>query len=301
MKSVLTHSSSVVRYIVTHPANRRRRGRQLAHAVLFQVRGRLGLSTRTRIGLHSWMSVDLHSTSGSKVVYANPPDWNEMTAWRRILRPGDLFVDVGANVGAYSIWAAECGADVIAVEPHPVTAARLQRNVALNPYPIEVRQAALAETPGVLRLTTGLDSCNHLLLGADDGSGDRVDGIDVAVETLDDIVGTADPILIKIDVEGAEELVLRGGLTAIAEGRVLGLQLEWNTLSADLFGRARDSVTDLLLEHGYTFFHPRATGELVSCTRPRVGADVFALRPEAIERLRGGSGDASLRRAPSRI
>jgi FkbM family methyltransferase len=40
-----------------------------------------------------------------------------MQVWRQALRGGGLFLDVGANVGAYTIWAAECGAEVIALEP----------------------------------------------------------------------------------------------------------------------------------------------------------------------------------------
>ena len=57
-----------------------------------------------------------------------------MIAWRRVLRPGDLFLDVGANVGSYTIWAGELGADVIALEPAPDTYALLLENIDLNGY-----------------------------------------------------------------------------------------------------------------------------------------------------------------------
>ncbi len=312
MSSVLTHSAQVARFVLTHPANRGRRGRQLTRAVLFQLRGRLGFSTRTRIGERSWMQVELHAASGSKVVYANPPDFNEMIAWRRILRPGDLFVDVGANVGSYSLWAAECGTDVIAIEPHPQTAARLRRNVALNPYPIQVRQVALADRPGRLWLTSGLDSENHLLVGPDgpagpdragrqsdgpDRAGRQSDGpdragrqsdpagIEVAVQTLDDLVESRHPVFVKIDVEGAEELVLRGATRALTDERILAIQLEWNSASADLLGRGRDVVAELLTGHGFRLFRPSARGDLVWCPHPDVGPDVFAVRPEVLTRL----------------
>ena len=52
-------------------------------------------------------------------------------------RRGDLFVDVGANVGSYSIWATELGAEVIALEPAEDTFALLEENAALNGYPIK--------------------------------------------------------------------------------------------------------------------------------------------------------------------
>ena len=62
-----------------------------------------------RLGERSWLWVDLHRTAASKALYANPPDVPEMLVWRRALRDGGLFVDVGANVGTYTIWAAEQG------------------------------------------------------------------------------------------------------------------------------------------------------------------------------------------------
>ena len=43
-----------------------------------------------------------------------------MLVWQQALRPGDLFVDVGANIGSYAIWAADLGADVIALEPQRI-------------------------------------------------------------------------------------------------------------------------------------------------------------------------------------
>src|SRR5438309_1064711 len=86
---------------------------------------------RCWLGDRSRLWVDLHRTAAAAVVYANPPDFAEMQAWRRHLRPGELYIDVGANVGTYAIWAAELGAEVIALEPAPDTFALLQENIAL--------------------------------------------------------------------------------------------------------------------------------------------------------------------------
>jgi len=59
---------------------------------------------------------DCSGPKSARAVLGNPPDAPEMRAWRRILRPHDLFVDVGAHVGLYSIWALDAGATVIAAE-----------------------------------------------------------------------------------------------------------------------------------------------------------------------------------------
>ena len=114
--------------------------------------------TLTRLGLRSSVWADLHRTGASKVVYANPPDYPEMLAWRQVIRRGDLFVDVGANIGSYAIWAGEMGAEVIALEPADDTFALLVENVTLNGYPIMAIQAAAGATCGTARFTTGRDS-----------------------------------------------------------------------------------------------------------------------------------------------
>lgn len=111
MVSVLRTSFEVVRFIWLHPANKGRRLRQLAAAASFQARGRiLRRPTKARIGERSFITAELHQTAASRAVYANPPDWPEMLVWRRRLKPRDLFVDVGANVGIYTVYAGDLGA-----------------------------------------------------------------------------------------------------------------------------------------------------------------------------------------------
>ena len=102
--------------------------RAVLRAVRYQAQVRL-LRRRAmaRLGERSRLWVDPHRTAASMVIYANPPDLPEMLVWRRALRDGGLFVDVGANVGTYTIWAAELGAEVIALEPAADTFGLLRR------------------------------------------------------------------------------------------------------------------------------------------------------------------------------
>jgi FkbM family methyltransferase len=264
----------VLRYVWSHPANRRRRLRGVARATVFQLRGRVGQRTLTAIGRHGRMWAQLHYTAASKVLYANPPDWNEMQAWRRILRRGDLFLDVGSNVGSYALWAADAGAEVIAIEPSPDAATKLRENVGLNAFPITVLQCGLAAEPGRMTLTRGQDSNNHLML-------DPVAvGDEIEVDTLDRVLGGRYAAGVKIDVEGAERLVLEGAGRALAEHRIGVLQLEWNELSERVLGDSRAPVAELLGRHGYVLRRPDPRGVLrethVADTR---GEDVFAVRP----------------------
>lgn len=71
---------------------------------------------------------------------------------RELLRPGDVFVDVGAWIGPVSLWAARCGATVIALEPDPVACAALLDHVAWNEVDVTVVAAAAGTSPGLARL-----------------------------------------------------------------------------------------------------------------------------------------------------
>jgi FkbM family methyltransferase len=281
----------VLVYVWTHPANRGARLRGIGRGVAFQIRGFLGMPTMTTIGGNTRMWAVRHYAAASKVLYANPPDWPEMQAWRRILKPGDLFVDVGSNVGAYALWAADMGVRVIAIEPGRRASEWLRRNVALNGHPIEVVECALGAETGYSTLTAGKDTTNHLVLEIPDSPGSAATGCGttVRVDTLDGLVGDRTVAGVKIDVEGAERLVLAGATRAIGERRVAVLQIEWNRQSEMVFGEDRSAIVAMLSQHGYTFMRPDRTGRLLPTDPSGYGADIFAVA-DAASFVRSGPG-----------
>ena len=266
----------MARTIANHPGNRYNRAARLAAAFGFQMTGRL-LKRRklTRIGTHSYMWADVHNGASFKAYCGNPPDWSEMTAWRRLLRRGDLFIDVGANSGSYTLWAADAGAEVIAIEPDTASRHLLLENIALNGYSVEVLPIALGPEPGRMLLTSGL-GVNYLLPDGTDGSS-RVPSQEVVVETLDNVIGDLTAKGVKIDVEGAELLVLQGARRALAEQRIRCIQLEWNLSSLSPLGTGRQPVALLLDGYGYGLFRPDSQGELHFVEQVTDDADVFAM------------------------
>ena len=265
---------SLPAYIVRHPANRRHPVRALERAAAFQIRGRLtGRPAIAEIGgLRMWVPVG--SAAATKVLYGSPPDWPEMTAWARLLRTGDRFIDVGANVGTYALWAASRGATVVAVEPDRDAIRWLGKNVALNPgVEISVVPAAVADRAGTTELTVGLDTENRL--GA---------GRSVPATTLDELVGGIPTAGVKIDVEGFEEIVLDGATETLERGLVRTFQLEWNSASERALGRSRQPVADRLLRAGYTLSRADERGALHPCSGHGYGADVFAVRSRVAPR-----------------
>jgi len=119
--------------------------------------------------------------------------------------------DVGAHIGFFSLLLARRARLVVALEAHPVNAARLRRNVELNDLPVHVVEAAVWREAGTVSLRVAPMSGMHAVVdSADDGT------VTVAAITLDQLLADyPPPDLVKIDVEGAEVAVLEGATTAL--------------------------------------------------------------------------------------
>lgn len=262
------HAGYIVRFIWAHPSNRGRRVRALFRFARFQLRGRiLRRNTLVPLGQRSKIIASLHRQAVSKAVCANPPDYAEMLIWRQVLKPGDLFVDVGANAGSYTIWACDLGAEVIALEPAMDTYDMLVENVALNGYPVHTMCAAAGATSGAARFTSGQDALNRLDPGG---------SAEIQMVTIDSIIKDRTVAGMKVDVEGFEFEVLRGCEQALADQRLRLIQLEWNASSTAAVGTDRKPVADLLAKHGYSLYRPSPDGMLVPLTDIGFGPDVFA-------------------------
>lgn len=142
----------------------------------------------------------------------------EVEVFRKAVRPGDLVLDVGANIGAHTVFLAQAvgptGA-VIAFEPQRLMFQTLCANVALNSLVnVHCQQAAVGDSPGVVIVPT-LDPTRENNFGGV-SVGSRSNGEPVPVVRLDDLHLNRCR-LIKIDVEGMELQVLRGAAKLIEQ------------------------------------------------------------------------------------
>lgn len=148
-------------------------------------------------------------------------EFDDMSFVTHFLRADDLFADVGANVGAYTVLASGVsGARTVCFEPSPSTFQYLEQNVRINDLASKVRMfnAAVGRSPGRLRLTQNLGTENHICQQTG-----RDGGVEVEVTTLDTVLAATPPALMKMDVEGfetealggAEALLSRPGLEAM--------------------------------------------------------------------------------------
>jgi FkbM family methyltransferase len=144
------------------------------------------------------------------------PDYNleELDFLRAHTPVGGVFVDVGANVGTYAMALARhvgSGGKVIAIEPHPVTHARLAFNNAASGY-TQVRLVAAAAGPadGELMIETDGENlgASHIVSGEASGRAIRVPSL--RLERILEEAGASHVDALKIDVEGFEDRVLTG-------------------------------------------------------------------------------------------
>lgn len=211
---------------------------------------------------------------------------------QRILKPGGVFYDVGANIGFFTLWGARCvgsTGEVHAFEPVPANRQRIEATIAANALKyVAVNGAAVSDEIGTLTLYLP-ESVTNSGWASVVPSERRTVAIDVPTTTLDDYVlggeGRRMPNLIKIDIEGSEPRALSGMRRMLAAADAPDLIIEVNPY---LLGRSDSSpaaLVDPLVAAGYHVF---LIDERGLSPRPDAGqlaelVDVFATkRPQDV-------------------
>src|SRR5712691_2896772 len=135
-------------FILSHPLNRGRPLSTLGRFAAWQVASRLRADIEFEWIEGAKLIVSRGMTGATGNIYCGLHEFVEMGFLLHLLRPNDLFLDVGANIGSYTILAAGvCKARAIAFEPDPGAARMLRRNIAINHLNAlaDVREAALGE------------------------------------------------------------------------------------------------------------------------------------------------------------
>ena len=187
--------------------------------------------------------------------YCGLHEFEDMSFLLHYLRPQDLFVDVGANVGSYTILASgHSGCHSISFEPVPNTFEHLMENIRFNSIndKVDAYNIAIGSEEGIINFTTGLDAGNHVV---NDSNTDHT--IEVKIQTLDKALSSQSPVFIKIDVEGYEYKVLEGAVKVLQNSSLQVLVIEQSTPDKT-FGQNNLTIEQLLFENGFKLFtyHP---------------------------------------------
>ncbi len=174
------------------------------------------------------------------------------------LKTGDVFYDLGANAGYFSLAAAKKVGNTgiaYAFEPMPENIDFLEKHIEANSVPnIEIIPVAVADKEGSVRFTTGNNLSANTYKESSANYKPNSDFIDVPTDTLDNLVygpkGLRKPSYIKIDVEGAEFDVLKGARKLLQEERPILLLSTHDRYVEGI----KEECFDLLKSVGYTDF-----------------------------------------------
>lgn len=218
------------------------------------------LGRPTTVELSRWdlrMSFPTQRKGFGKFIFAFRESYEpELAYLEKILSPGKVFVDVGANYGVYALVASKLVGEtgkVLAFEPTTRSFAILRQNIELNgSLNVDAFQVALTDTRGKAWLNYGWDPVGNWL-GAKPL--EKKPGEEVQAESLDQLLeenGVGHVDVIKIDVEGAEELVLRGAGRCLTTHSPV-VVFEFNPGCARRLGLSPWGARDLLESLGYEF------------------------------------------------
>lgn len=234
---MLEKFARTVEFILHHPISKRRPVRSLARYAWWQLQSRLRKELTVNWIGSTQLAVRSGMTGATGNIYCGLHEFPEMAFTLHLLREGDLFCDVGANVGSYSVLASGARrAATIAIEAAPETAQHLRRNVALNEAEnlVEVREVLVGRSVGTAGFTYGKGPYNYVIEANDPDA--RV----LPMSTLDVILGDRCPVFIKLDVEGYEEEVFEGSSTTLRDPRLKAISTE-----------SVGSFKPRLLDHGF--------------------------------------------------
>lgn len=238
--------------------------------------------------LHDWKSA-LSRVGETKVwvpsirswMMLNPSDWVDrylfiegeyeaanLQILKSVCKPGSVVIDLGANVGWFTLAAANIAGPTGAVfsfEPAPEIFTRLSRNVALNQNQtrasITLINKAVGETNGNIPFyestggNSGLSSMRNINTSCREP-------ITVPVIALDEMLGSLPPVtLIKLDIEGAEMKALHGMRELIARDKPM-LMIELTDKFLREMGSSAEELCRLITVQGYAIHRNNGRGEL---------------------------------------
>lgn len=208
---------------------------------------------RTRYGF--WLQIDPVKDKGVErsIYYTGTYEKGALAIMKQLLRKGDLFVDVGANIGLMSIYASELVGNtgqVRAFEPNPETAGILEENISLNKIDnIESFRFAVGKSPGKALIYDRWDSNRgsaSLIKPEEDAESHEVEIIKLSEFFRKDIINGKLPRLIKLDIEGFELEALEGALDLLNSPHPPMLMVECSENRENTFGNTTDPLYDFL-------------------------------------------------------
>jgi len=222
---------SSINFIINHPLNKDNKVKAVSRFIKWQLNNIINpypiiypFTDKSKLIIKKGMK----GATGN--LYCGLHEYQDMFFLLHFLKESDMFVDIGANIGSYTVLAAgHINAKTISIEPVPSTYSNLINNISINNIQniVEALNIALGSEKGNISFTKTQDTSNHVATQFDK------EVINVNVNTLDKILFDKKvPALIKIDVEGFETEVLNGAAQTLIHDDLKAIIIELNGLGA---------------------------------------------------------------------
>lgn len=235
-----------------HPLNKKNPWKGMVRFLKWQLRG---IWTKKPIILkwvdQSLLTIKKSDTTLTANIYWGLTEYKEMLFLLHFLNPDNLFVDVGANMGTYTVLASKCvGAHSISYEPVSATVLRLKEQIALNSINslVTVNEKVVANLSGTLKISKNKFAENKVIQQSENLLYEEVPAV-----SLDDDIRTEKKIFLKIDVEGYESNVLKGASKLLGSGQIVAAIIEINGSGAS-YGFSDEQVYNMMQDFGFSAF-----------------------------------------------
>lgn len=239
----------IIKGILNHPLNKKNKLRALIKFFYWQIISRFLVKKIVYNFIGNVKFYALRGMTGiTGNIYCGLHEFVEMSFLIHFTREGDRFMDIGANVGSYTLLGAgHKKARTMSFEPHPITYKHLIDNIKLNNLDslVETQNCALGKEEGITQFSSSLDTENHIIKTPNQAD----ESIEVPVKVLNSF-SSFRPNLIKLDVEGFETDVINGGTEIFSDKGLKVVIIELNS-SGDKFGFSDSNIHKQMLAFGF--------------------------------------------------
>lgn len=197
---------------------------------------------------------------------------------KKLIRPGYVVLDIGANIGYFTLLMAKQAKQVHAFEPEPRNFQTLQKNIELNKLSnVKLYNAGVAET--IQRTTLHLCDTNRGMHRIYPSQWCNEGTTEIQLVKIDDLIENAD--FIKMDIEGAELGALKGMKKLLGMGDPT-VMMEFHPPSIIEYGAKPRDVYDFMLEIGYDIKIPSmgevSFEELEKTSIEKIGTNIICTK-----------------------
>jgi len=249
---IISETLSIIKFITSHPLNRNNKVKAVFRFLFWQIYSRFFKKKKVFKWIDNSILVAYKSESAVTAnFYTGMSEFYEMGFLMHCLRSDNIFVDIGANSGIYTVLASKViGSKSICIEPIHSAVERIKEHVMINQVQnlVTIHNIGLGHKEHEVMFTSNHDCTNHVI--PDTNENDQY-AISQKIKTLNSLLNLEDEYVLKIDTEGYEFNILKGANKILSHGKILAIIIEVNGSGAK-YGITDNDIHTELKKYGYS-------------------------------------------------